>query len=419
MNRKQEHDVAASDVSNADEFAQIVMPRRLRRKKANSSPPWLMWLLAVVAVVLMGIGVAAPQVTYALDADRYDEYVAELRGLRTELVDAAVQVQAEELLLAEQGDEARMIASRVEKLGEADPAVLREEDAKALAEAGDRLVSIIPDDAGGPNTPERKRLEKALADGRVKSPISWFGMSNAELIALAGLEPEDPRPVESEKTVSLDALEDVRRWVKDDRKELEALRARADALHAESDEMLAEADEILGIVRTAAEGLPQTADELLVELPNIEPEQLDEMLAAAADAAEVARSETFVRFADGKTLASSMVTGEIPADASELHPSPAVRSRLTLYWFETYLEFATVALQEQRDYEELLAEEETPPEDGTPQPGTEDPAVDDPAVVDPPVVEPPVVEPPVVEPPDTTTPEENTGTASGDETPSL
>lgn len=418
MNRKLESDVAASDVSNADEFAQIVMPRHLRRKKANSSPPWLMWLLAVVAVVLMGIGVAAPQVTYALDADRYDEYVDELRGLRAELVDEAVQVQAEELLLAEQGKEAHMIASRVKKLGAADPAVLREEDAKALTAAGEHLASIIPDEAGGPTTPEQKRLEKALADGRVNSPISWFGMSNAELIALAGLEPEDPRPVESEKTVSLDALEDVRRWVKDDRKELEALRARATELRTKSDEMLADSDKNLGIVRTAAEGLPQTAEELLVLLPNIEPEQLDEMLAAADDAAEVARSESFVRFADGKTLARSMVEGEIPADAAEVRPSPAVRSRLTLYWFETYLEFATAALQEQRDYEELVAEEEPPPEETT-QPETEDPAVVDPPVVEPPVVEPPVVEPPVVEPPDTTTPEGSTDPSSGDETPAL
>lgn len=397
MNRNLQRDLAASEVSHADEYAQLVMPRRLRRKNASSSPRWLMWLLAFVAAVLMAIGIAAPQVTYALDAGRYDEYVAELTGLRSDLVDAEVQVQAAEILRAEQAAEIRAIAPRLRQLGEADPAVLPEADAQALAEAAKRLEALIPEDLGDATPPEQKRLEKAISDGRARAPISWLGASGAELITLAGLVPEDPRPVTSEDTVSLDALEDVRRGVKEDRKSLDSQQRRAASLQSDSDAMLAGAEEILAVVGATAGKLPAAAEGLLVELPNIEPEQLDEMLAAARDAADAARAESYVWFADGKALPAGKAPAPIPDTATEVRPTAAVRSKLALSWVERYLKLAGEALQEQRDYDEAVAAEDAaePEEPTTQEPPTGEPPTQDPPV--PPTQEPPA--PPTQEPP--------------------
>ncbi|QBE48638.1 hypothetical protein [Leucobacter triazinivorans] len=335
------------------------LPPQKRSRFRTSS--FLMWLFGVIAVVLIATGIAAPQVTYALDVDRYDDTIAELSGLQTAVAEMNESVASSEVLLNRQQVEAGQLVERLESLA-ADPAVFGADDAGLLQEAAAQLAGQLPKTPLNAESQHVAAVEQAIEEDPATAPSTWFVVSPAVAGALAGIETDLPEEVTSEQVVTREIIAETKQRLEEVRESLVSVEERHAELTEELDALGAHAARAFDTVTDVGERLPARA-EAIAEETSEQIEARARMVAAAAQAEAAAKAEEFVRQSDGSLVLDEAGAAD-GAGETRIEADPALRTVVVLERLAAFAGFAATVLDEQKLIEEaeeearLIAEQE-------------------------------------------------------------
>lgn len=340
--------------------------------------------LGTLALILIAVGIAAPQLVYLEEANRYDEFVAEATALRTEVSETEVDLAATEVLLHLLEEESRGIATRLELLAAASADVLPEAQTVSLGAAAAGIAAALP--AAPKEVPGTllRNVERATQQDPASAPVSWFAVSPMVAAQLADIGIETPEPVEVEKTVTRDAVDRVKRQIAADRRTLEDLDEQLAERTVALEDLQDEVTDQLAVVDDIAAGAPELAAKVVTDYAAPYPgglpvetrgvvaedgtpqpsafEQFNgDMSAAAGAASTAAGSDEFVRLPDA-TVVPAVEVADSAEKGTPVSLEPAVRSLLVLHRLEVFVHATAAVLEEQ----ERLG---VPEDDGAASPG--------------------------------------------------
>lgn len=362
------------------------IPARSQRSSTRTNRV-LMASLGALAVVLITVGIAAPQIVYLDEATRYDDFVAEAADLQSGISDTEADLESTAVLLHLQQEEAKTLAARLKALASSSAGVLPEAQVAALTSAATELTEVLPQQPAKVPPMLLRNVERTLQQDPASVPVSWFAVSPMVAGSLAGVEAETPDPVKAEKTVTLEAVDRVKRQISGDRKDLEDLEDRMTRRTAALEKLEATTTRSLSTAEEIALGAPELAATTAAKLPVEELDQptlveLNATMTAAADSASKAvDSKEFMRLSDATlVLASEVPEGTEGATRVELNDS--LRSMLLLGRVEAFVQATAAVIDEQERLQaeaeaEAQARAEAEANSYVPPPTTEPPPPDD------------------------------------------
>lgn len=360
-----------------------VLPANLKSGQDRArSTKILMYGLAGLAVALIAVGVAAPQLTYASDASEYESLIEDTAAAAARTAQSEAELAAADLLLGKQYEEAAGVAGRLSQLAALSPEVLVPESSAVFATAAADVLAEIPKTQPPMSPRSLATLESTLGADPALRPSSWFLVEPRAIGELAQIVPDAPATDAEAATVSRAALDDARRQLAEQRADVATRSAELTARGDQSAQLRSTIAAGYTAVTAVAASVSESADAMIAKTP--EAESLHDRLRAAVADVDAA-------------TANSAVAAGTPEDAAAI-----AQGAVSLGALEAYFAIATEAwgVQEKRAAEVAAARAVPSP---APMPMPVAPVDETPVIPEPPTPEP---EPVTPEPPAPPTPSE-------------
>lgn len=348
-------------MAEADEaVASFANSRHVRQsKRRNRRVRWLMGSLGVLAVLLIATGIAAPQVMYWYDSDRYETLVSDLADLDAQLAQTEIDTEAAQMLLFKQQEEVQALLPRLQRLGAADQSVI-----PAAATAEVRTVSKTLEEHlqetktrahSAPSEAATKLLSTRLKNREIGTPVSWFEVDVPQMRDLMEITERRTAASEETGTVTREMIDQVRSQTREAQIELREANVRLASYTRGSEQLADSLHETVKAVDAAALASPQQAAVLAAQIPDAAPER-DVMTANAAAAARAAGATALIENADGSVVLVAAEAAALPEGATEVHLArESSRLNLLLNRLSAYRTAAVAAVAAQAAYAEAMA----------------------------------------------------------------
>lgn len=316
-------------------------PRVLARRRRTTSAA-VTTSLAIVAVLLTAGGIAAPQIMYAREAANFHGLAADVNRDAKQAATLSQRASAETLLLELRGDEAKALPGKLTALLKHSEGVLSPEFKRDIAEAATQLTEALTvTGVAAANAPAAKKALSAR-EAELPDPRSWFDIDPELLAYYADLAPEGAESVETDGTITLERVQQVKR--------LHESNAALAAKHAKAVDRLAEKNAALAEAMTAAEALivaeaqraataildalPAPVDPAVLEEQGLDPQPAEraetaKLRAAATELRTRAGAEQFAVTADG-AIVGSPAGAEAAEGSMRIPGGAAVRIRYVM-----------------------------------------------------------------------------------------
>lgn len=279
-------------------------PLALARRRLVTSRV-VMIVLAVIAVVLTVGGIAGPQIVYAREASRFDDLAAQANAAADEAEQLDTLVVAEQLLLELRSKEAEAAVEKMHALSKRASTAIAPEFKKQIGETANELSAALDLDTEIEDADELSAVAIASRQAQQPDPRSWFDVNADQLVSLADIQVADTPRIETEGTVTLERVHEMRQL-------LSGNEARVDELESAVSKASGKNAKIQAVISRAVTDVTAEMERAAqVTLANIK----------ARDLADPALSEADLALAKKLESAANAMRQSVAAETFAVDPS--------------------------------------------------------------------------------------------------